>query len=395
MQQSQQKTRVNFTVAISVLVALLIITAFGLWWVVNALNGDRQPSAGISCEGEPRRGQELVFTFEPTTELTEGETVVWKVNGVETARQSYCLGTELRWRYVPQSSGAMRVEAIAGKQSASRTVNVARPVLTLSAPQLEVVYGEPLPPLTFSASGFVGDEGADCCLLGKCTVDGVGVYTISLDEQCEYLDYEICPSEGTLTVLPRQLSVSGNFVKTYDGSNVITEPNITLDNALEDDDVSVSCDRLYFDNKNVGEKSVLLATAQLTGKDAHNYLLPDAVEGAILPKTISVEGLSVQNKPFDGTVKATIDKPGRLNGVVNGDSVAIGGIDVNFDDAAVGKHSVNATIRLVGADKDNYTVAEVGDIRAEITENAGFWDKLLNREKLAPTYCKFCARVVK
>lgn len=390
MQKSEKNSeRLDLTIGIAVMVVLLIVTVMGAWWVFRAIkNADYSAMGGeLSCE-EAVRGKETTFTFVPNGKLSEGDTVIWSVNGNEVQRSEYGEGEEICLRYAPPTSGTMELSVSAGRYAQTRVVDVARPVLTLTAPQAEMIYGEEMPQLGYSASGFVGDEEKDFCFDGMCVadIDGAGVYSVTFDKQCDYLDYDVRQTEGILTVLPRKLNVTGNLTKIYDGTNTILNPSLQLEGALDGDDVCLCCDELYFDNKNVGsDKTILLATARLEGDDARNYLLPDFVSGEIVPKQIFLNGLTVQDKLFDGTTKATVDKTGQLDGVVSGDSVAVGGISVNFEDASVGQHGVEATVRLVGADKDNYTVCVPDGLQAEIGETATFWDKLLNKEKLAQT----------
>ncbi len=80
----------------------------------------------------------------------------------------------------------------------------------------------------------------------------------------------------------------------------------------------------------------------------------------VLPKGMTLQGITVQNKTYDGTTKADIAKLGKLQGVVEGDSVAIGNLEVKFDAADVGTHAVKVkNIVLVGMDKHNYFVQNV------------------------------------
>lgn len=170
------------------------------------------------------------------------------------------------------------------------------------------------------------------------------------------------------------------FEKTYDQTNVIETPNISLKGIIEGDDVKAVCDKLYFDNKNAGtDKKVMLANVILDGADSSNYVLCGEAKGVIKPKLVDIDGLTIKDKVYDGTTKATIDKMGTLNGVINGDSVAIGNVNLSFSDAYIGeKEIVINNVSLVGADKDNYVVNDVKIENANITSTV--WDKLFKND---------------
>ena len=93
----------------------------------------------------------------------------------------------------------------------------------------------------------------------------------------------------------------------------------------------------------------------VTGQNAANYTAE--VICTVQPKRLTLHGLRVKDKKYDGTTKAELECPGTLQGVILGDSVAIGEMDVAFDSAAQGERKVTVKkVSLVGLDKQNYTV---------------------------------------
>ena len=127
--------------------------------------------------------------------------------------------------------------------------------------------------------------------------------------------------------------------------------------------------KLQLENKDVGSgKKVNLSNTILCGKDAHNYTLDSTVNVTVLPKPVHLKGLSVQDKQFDGTTKATIKQIGNLTGITPGDNVAIGSIDIQFEHAKAGKQKVVVKqITLVGLDKNNYQIVLPTNLWANIT----------------------------
>ncbi len=393
--QNYKEERTDLIVGILVIVAVMALFVLMISTIGRNMRKytEVRYSGQITYDGTAQRGKQQTFTYAPARPVADGEQVIWKVNGEQVFEGVYAQDQPISFDYTPDQSGRLEICAQAGNNIQTAVLDVERPRLTLTLPDYTVVYGEPLPQLSPNVTGFVDEEEqTNFCYDAKCTIGcdkpDVGVYSIRTEAPCEYLDYETECSFGTLTVLPRELAVVNDFVKTYDSTNYIQSPDIRLEGVVDGDDVYAQCDRLYFDNKNVGMgKTVLLGSIELLGEDGDNYFLPDFGTGTIAPRGIVLEGLSVKDKYFDGTTKAQLNSAGTLNGVCEGDSVAIGNISVSFDEAGVGKHNViTQNITLIGADKSNYTVVGVKTNQAEILQTEqNFWDKLLNREPVSPT----------
>jgi hypothetical protein len=98
------------------------------------------------------------------------------------------------------------------------------------------------------------------------------------------------------------------------------------------------------------------------------------------PKTLTVTGITAQNKPYDGTATATLNTVGQtLTGIVNNDSVALGGNAAGtFATSNTGNgKTVNITgLTLTGAAASNYTLiqpsttASITKVSASVTPNA-------------------------
>lgn len=124
-------------------------------------------------------------------------------------------------------------------------------------------------------------------------------------------------------------------------------------------------------DKNVGErKLVTLDEITLGGVDADNYTLTQPqVFVKVTPRILSVQGLSVQNKPYDGNAAMTISSGGAiLLTPFDGDDVSIDEITASASDADAGrKNIVIGSILLTGRDKDNYTVTLPTGLRGDIS----------------------------
>lgn len=388
---SEQRT--DTIVGIVTVVVVLALVA----WLFVSISARGNAISAIEADGEARRGRETVFTAEVNSpKIKDGDAVKWYVNGEMVEEGSYVKGEPLKLSYTPIKGGQNYVTAKIGKYSQTAFVDVKNPKLTLSANNLTITYGEEIPRAQFACDGFVDDDcdemmdyDGECYLCDDnderldCGKLNVGVYRLGLEQNCCFKDYDVDYVYGTLTVLPKKLNVCGNFVKTYDSCNVIENPSIKLEGVYEGDEVCAECDRLYFDNKNAGvNKTIMLANVELKGTDSCNYVLEEVTNGTILPKQVEIGGLSIRDKMYDGTTKAQIDKMGALDGVIEGDSVAIGSLELSFAEAQAGEQQIVLdNVSLIGADKDNYEVVGV-DVESAMINNT-LWNKIFVKNPVA------------
>ncbi len=170
----------------------------------------------------------------------------------------------------------------------------------------------------------------------------------------------------------KQLTLTGIVVndKVYDGS---TEAQIVKSGKLmglaygHDVTVNYSGVIATFDNARTGtDKAVTVTGISLSGQHTALYTLaqPKGLTAAITPKILTVSGITVKNKTYDGTIAAVIDQVGRLEGVVTGNNVSI---DISkatavYNDAkaGAGKQATVTGLILGGADAANYTLKAQG-----------------------------------
>lgn len=100
-------------------------------------------------------------------------------------------------------------------------------------------------------------------------------------------------------------------------------------------------------------------TAAQAGND--NYNPAAALQTLVVtPKSLSIEGIVANNKPFDGNTAATLSGTAFLSGVVGSDDVALAGVPTAaFISASVGENiPVNVTgYALEGASAGNYSLS--------------------------------------
>lgn len=371
------------------LITIAVVIALSVWLLVSmTIRGSAITIADSA--GNNRRGSEQTFSATVNSpKIKDGDKVTWIVNGQVVGEGVYAQGTPLTLNYTPTQLGDNFVTVRVGKYSKSAYMNVLPPVLTVSAPNITVTYGDKLPNFKYDCCGFVdGDcpemmEYDGICYLCdsndselNCSKLNVGVYKLNMQQTCSFKDYEVEYVGGTLTVLPKKISACGDFVKTYDQSNVIENPNLKLAGVEDGDNVTAVCDKLYFDNKNAGvNKTIMLSNVCLEGEDSCNYVLEGTAYGNILPKEIQIDGLTIRDKQYDGTTRAQIERMGTLNGIIDGDSVAIGNLQLSFEQADVGTQQIKLdSISLIGADKDNYFVSGIDVEQATINDTV--WNKI-------------------
>jgi len=177
-------------------------------------------------------------------------------------------------------------------------------------------------------------------------------------------NYQLAATSGSLSadITLKTLTVGGATVanKVYDGGTVATVSAVALTGVISGDDVGTSATGA-FDTRNVGTgKAVTVSGVSLTGSDAGNYTVSSTTttgSADITPKILTVDGVTVLDKTFDGTLSAQVAGIA-LGGIVGGDTVSAAGSGL-FADLSVGKDKLVRVsgLALDGADAGNYQLA--------------------------------------
>jgi hypothetical protein len=128
-----------------------------------------------------------------------------------------------------------------------------------------------------------------------------------------------------------------------------------------------------FDTKSVGTgKTVTVSGLVIAGSDAGKYTLTQpTTTAAITVATLTVSGITANNKMYDGTTAAVLQTSGAtLPGKVNGDNVTLntGGASGVFSGANVGtsKPVTVSGLTISGADFSNYSLLQPAGISTNI-----------------------------
>ena len=223
---------------------------------------------------------------------------------------------------------------IASSGNTDGTLTIAKKAITVSADDLNKIYGQTDANLTYSTTGLVGNDTLTGNLK-RVTGENVGEYTISQDTTLTNSNYTVTFTDGKYTITPKAITVSADDLNKIYGQ---TDANLTYTatGLVGNDTLSGSLKRVS--GENVGEYVI----SQDTTLSNSNYTVT-FTDGkyTITPKAITV---SAENKS-----KTQGENNPSLTYVVNG---LIG------NDILIGNLSTTAT---VSSDVGTYEITQ-GDL---------------------------------
>ena len=192
------------------------------------------------------------------------------------------------------------------------------------------------------------------------------------------------PSGLQANITAKGLTITGVTAnnKDYDGNTSATLNTVSaaLSGAMGGDDVSLnsaSASATFADKAVGNNKPVTAIGFALTGGDAGNYSLaqPTGLQANIAAKGLTVTGVTVNDKVYDGTTAGTFSTAGAsLVGKVGSDVVNLDSstASVTFNNASVGtaKPVTALGFALSGGDAGNYTLAQPSPLTGNITAKA-------------------------
>lgn len=378
MAQESERGGAGSVVVLLLLATLLILFIIG----IAGAGGNLLPGGSITGNNSIRYGQAttLNYTADSNADFKEGDEIVWIVEGKEVQRMSYKEKDAYSYTLKDAKVGAKKVKVVAGNRVFSETdVAVGKPLATITVNDLQYTYGEKAPKPSYSVKGLLDGDKEDSIAVRTGFDDkmfvkrNAGEYFTRFSVNSADNKYDVEIKQGTITVNPKEVSISSKITKEYDGTNVLVCDDLKLFGVNAGDDVQVKCDCLYFENKDAGVKKISTYNIGLVGAHAKNYVICDELQGTITPKTVTAEDISLKDKAYDGKNSVEFKTAGKLNGVVKGDIVAIGDIDASYEDAQAGENkSVKINkISLVGKDKNNYKFVTYPKLSGNIYQNGG------------------------
>lgn len=273
--------------------------------------------------------------------------------------------------------------------NASTTFTIKKASLTVTAKNHSITYGDEPTGNRVEYSGFVNGE-------TESVIDDENLaYDYTYEQYGDVGEYAITPKglisdnyefdyvDGTLTVIQKEVGLtwdpsdSSTPIATYDGQS--HAPTVTANAAdlVNGDVISVTVTPSANEGSSltgadaINAGSYTATASGLTGTKAGNYSLPaeNSQSFTISPKPVTVRGITVSDKIYDGTTDATIDISGAaIDGIVSGDNLSVASVTGGtFDTKDVGTDkTVTVVITTEGTSADNYELSASG-LTADIT----------------------------
>jgi len=202
---------------------------------------------------------------------------------------------------------------------------------------------------------------------------------------------------GTINRATLTAAIIGTPTKTYNATTAVslTSANFQLTGLAAGETITVnSAATSAYDSADAGSRTVdaTLQTSSFTagsGTLLTNYVLPTDASGAglINPATLIINGITANDKVYDGTTDAALNTGGAsIFGVVAGDTVTLdaSGATGSFATENVGT-AITVTASgfvLSGADAANYVAGQPSDLAANITPASLVVSGLIANDKI-------------
>lgn len=270
---------------------------------------------------------------------------------------------------------------------ASTTVvlTVGRATVDADIASMDKIYdSEPVTPSANTESDGVmtwefKPDGADPGAYTTAAPEDAGTYNVRLTV-AETEHYDRIEKTGTFTITPKEIQLHTPALedKTYDGSTAIVcmyyYPERAMEGKISGDDLSVVMGQANADSPDVGRRTVTFTGFALAGSDAANYTLaaqPISGSAAITARPLSIGGLTVRDKLYDGLNTAAIEGTPTLVNLADGETLMLRCGTPTFDTVAAGDNIPVSFTEFTIADSangkaGNYSLTQPAGITASI-----------------------------
>ena len=136
---------------------------------------------------------------------------------------------------------------------------------------------------------------------------------------------------------------------------------------MKGDEVTVGVTGVLADATIGEDKAISNVEIKLSGKDASNYIVKGKdFRADVIKKQLTISGITVEDKPADGSTNAEWSGEPVLNGVIAGETVIIEITSIKFPSANSGQYDMILEYTLSGKDADHYEIAEKSGIVGNI-----------------------------
>lgn len=196
------------------------------------------------------------------------------------------------------------------------------------------------------------------------------------------INYYLMHDSLDATIYQKELHVSNGaapITKVYDGNNrldSLSSEQYVIKGAIEGDSVDLIDTSGVFDTATVEAKKYSFNSVDLNNQNYH--VVSVELSASITKKNMWITGLSVEDKKFDDTVKATVVGSPTKEGVLKGDDVRIIDGYAEFDSPDSGLRTAYFyEYTITGNDSFNYELAEQpAPVKARITSYLGDGDTM-------------------
>ena len=231
-----------------------------------------------------------------------------------------------------------------------------------------------------SLKGVIGSEDVSIAMPAEGTVADANMgtektvtYTLPALQGSQKDNYSLTAPELKVNITAAPLAIEGLSAQSrpYDGSTAVTLTGGSLKGVIGSEDVSIvmPMEGTVSDASKGTGKAVTYTPPELQGSDKGNYSLTvPEVKADITPAPLTIEGLSAQSRPYDGSTAVTLTGKGSLEGVIGSEKVSVEmPTQGTFEDANVDTaKAVSYAAPLTGEDKDNYRLT-ASTLKADIT----------------------------
>ncbi len=189
-------------------------------------------------------------------------------------------------------------------------------------------------------------------------------------------NYTLTQPSPTANITVATLTTSGVSAsnKVYDATTAATTTGGSFSGVLGSDAVTLTHNAGTFSQATVGTGIGVTPNITSTGTDGANYTVtqPSGLTANITQKSLTITGLTANNKAYDATATATLSGTAALSGVIAADvsNVTLGGTPVaNFNDATVGTGKLVTVTgySISGSASANYSLSQPTGLTADIT----------------------------
>eukprot|EP01133_Synstelium_polycarpum_P019994 gene19994-23960_t len=195
-------------------------------------------------------------------------------------------------------------------------------------------------------------------------------------------NYTLANATMTANITPKALTVTGATAgnKTYDGNTAAIISGGILSGMVGTETVNLGALSGSFGDKNAGTGKAVTVTGGTLSNGSNGGLASNYTVGSIAglsadiaQKALTVSGVAVASKVYDGDTKATISG-GTLNGLVSGETLVLTGQTGQFIDQNAGNGKAvtvsGATLANGSGLASNYTVSNATGVTGNITQKA-------------------------